>query len=119
MNDETPDGTRDIMAEGPISMATAARAVPVVDGRQVSPTTVWRWATRGVRGVRLECIRVGRRMCTSRAALFRFFHRLADVGPPVRPSARAGGSGAPPELMARDRVLAVESARAILDRARI
>ena len=45
-------------------------------GRKVATSTLYRWAKRGLRGVRLEVTQVGGTMCTSRAALRRFFNRL-------------------------------------------
>lgn len=41
-------------------------------------TTMWRWATKGVRGVRLEHVRFGRLIVTSREAIVRFSERLAE-----------------------------------------
>ena len=38
----------------------------------LNPTTVWRWATRGVRGVKLETMNIGARRFTSREAFERF-----------------------------------------------
>jgi Protein of unknown function (DUF1580) len=46
-------------------------------GGKLHSSTVWRWALRGVRGVKLEVIRVGGTLCTSMEALQRFFDRLA------------------------------------------
>ena len=50
----------DIRQEPVISMAEATTYVPRRrKGRKVSPGTVYRWASRGIRGVRLETIRIG------------------------------------------------------------
>ncbi len=40
---------------------------------------VYRWASRGLRGVKLEWVQVGGRRYTSREALNRFFERLTVV----------------------------------------
>lgn len=40
------------------------------------PTTVGRWATRGVRGIRLETVRIGGRLYTSAEAVQRFVAAL-------------------------------------------
>ena len=45
----------------------------------IHPCTVWRWIQKGVRGVRLEHIRVGRRILTSDEAVERFFFALAEA----------------------------------------
>lgn len=62
-------------------------------GRKPSFGCVWRWATRGCRGVRLETIRVGATLCTSKAALQRFCEALTaqdnsvnSPSPPIRTS---------------------------------
>jgi len=39
-------------------------------------STVYRWASRGLRGVRLEILQVGGSKCTSIEALQRFFENL-------------------------------------------
>ncbi|HUW30310.1 MAG TPA: DUF1580 domain-containing protein [Planctomycetota bacterium] len=49
-------------------------------GRKPAFSTVWRWALHGVRGVKLETLRVGGTLCTSREALQRFFDRLSEDG---------------------------------------
>jgi hypothetical protein len=50
-------------------------------GKKLSKATVFRWANPGVRGARLEVIRVGNMLCTSLPALQRFFERLAQREP--------------------------------------
>src|SRR5262245_53252899 len=66
--------------------AEAARRLPRLrSGRPVSPATLWRWASRGVRArdgqpVRLETIKIGGTTCTSLEALARFFARLSGEG---------------------------------------
>jgi hypothetical protein len=40
-------------------------------------STVWRWVTRGCRGVKLETIRIGARRYTSRSAVRRFVDELS------------------------------------------
>jgi hypothetical protein len=75
------------------SFAEAARRLPALRvGKPVSPSTVWRWTTRGVRArsgilVRLDAIKVGGTCCTSDEALLRFFRALsADDARPPAPS---------------------------------
>jgi hypothetical protein len=53
---------------------------------------LWRWAARGIRGVRLEVVRVGGTTWTSVEALGRFFAALngtAALPPTPTPSASA------------------------------
>ncbi len=55
-------------------LAAAARTVPGrKPGAGINPATVWRWAMRGVKGVRLETLLVGGTRYTSDEALQRFF----------------------------------------------
>src|SRR5690349_20185901 len=67
-------------------------------GRRIHPSTIYRWAIRGVRGVRLEAVRVGVTVCTTEGALQRYFTRLAAVGhslpatPTAFPAGDAGSS---------------------------
>jgi hypothetical protein len=48
-------------------------------GRPVHASCLFRWAKYGLRGVKLETIRIGGTLCTSRQALERFFARLAEL----------------------------------------
>lgn len=55
-------------------------------GRSIHYVTVHRWATRGVRGVRLETTWIGGRRFTSLQAVQRFIdHRNQRDGQPPRP----------------------------------
>ena len=62
-----------------ITLTEATRHLPKVDGKKVSVCTLWRWCRKGVRGAFLECVRVGRRICTTREAMLRFFTDLAKL----------------------------------------
>src|SRR3954470_15760057 len=62
-------------------------------GRKTHVSTLYRWATAGCRGVRLETVQIGATRCTSREALQRFFERLSsphqagpDVSGPAKPT---------------------------------
>jgi len=66
-----------IRADGPITIAEAAKFVPTSHGI-ASPDTLWRWIVIGKRGVRLDGARlVGKTWWTSRQALDRFWDELA------------------------------------------
>ena len=45
--------------------------------KELAPSTLWRWATKGLRGIKLEYLRVGGTMVSSREALNRFFVKLS------------------------------------------
>jgi hypothetical protein len=62
-----------------LPFAAAARRLPAMRaGRPVSPATLWRWTAHGVRGIKLESVKIGGTACTSLEALRRFFGRLDE-----------------------------------------
>ena len=65
--------------KGLISLTEATRIMPRLDGKKVSTCAVWRWARRGLRGVKLDYCRVGRRICVTHQALRQFFTRLTEL----------------------------------------
>jgi hypothetical protein len=70
----------DPISEALISFAEAARMVPRRrGGRGTHISTIYRWATLGIRGVVLESLQCGGGRATSREAMARFFARLTDV----------------------------------------
>jgi hypothetical protein len=71
------DPTRDEL----LTLPEAARTLPRLDGKRPSCTTIWRWCTKGVGPdrIRLEHIRMGRRVATTREALGRFMAATADA----------------------------------------
>ena len=72
----------DLRNEKLLSLTDAARAVPAIDGRRPHTSTIWRWCRRGIRGIRLEYLRLGHRVVTSEAAIGRFAQRLAEADTP-------------------------------------
>lgn len=73
----------DLRQEELLNLADAARALPLVRGKRLHVSSVWRWCRNGVNGVRLEYLRLGRRIFTSRAALARFAQLLAEADRPA------------------------------------
>ncbi len=70
-----------------ITLTEAAKRLPKLrTGRRVHPSTLWRWASRGLRGRKLETIRLGGRMCTSVNALNRFFAEAISRDDVEKPS---------------------------------
>ena len=61
-----------------MTLTEAAKLLPRVNGRRVAVSTLWRWCRKGLRGVHLEYLRMGRNIVTSRAALYRFFTGLVE-----------------------------------------
>ena len=54
-------------------------------GRRTHPSTCLRWVLRGVRGVRLEAVRLGGRWVTSLEALSRFGDRVTATAASAAP----------------------------------
>ena len=91
----------DIRTE-PLFSLTEATKLPCFQnrraGKRLNVSTIWRWATVGVRGVKLETIMAGGNRATSLEAIERFFEQLtlqADGGHVALPQsphlpARAG-----------------------------
>ncbi len=103
-----------------ITLTEAAKHLPKVDGKKVSICTIWRWCRVGLRGMCLEYVRVGRKICTTREAMLRFFSDLADQDEFISPDTRSQPrflKRSPLTTRQRQRVLA--EADAILERAGI
>ena len=61
-----------------LTFSEAAKKLPRLrSGRPLHATTLWRWATAGLRGVKLETVQVGGVRVTSAKALPRFFAQLS------------------------------------------
>lgn len=99
-----------------LSLTDATKAILPIDGKRPHVSTVWRWCRRGVRGVHLVYVRLGRRVGTSAEAFARFAQRPTDADarpdPPIprqQPKSRSG----------RARRRSIERANAALDKAGI
>lgn len=64
-------------AEEIFSLSEAAGRLPRINGRRPHVSTLWRWCRKGLKGVRLEYVRVGSKIAVSRQGLDRFFVELA------------------------------------------
>jgi hypothetical protein len=66
-----------------LSLSEAARSVPPLDGRTPHLASIWRWCRRGIRRggtlVKLDYVRVGRRIGIPPEALDKFFRELAEA----------------------------------------
>lgn len=62
-----------------LTFSEAASACPKVRGRRPSTVTLWRWATEGRRGIKLESVRIGRHMLTTETALNTFFNAVGSA----------------------------------------
>ena len=61
-----------ILSEEMLTMAEARREIAMLTRRPPDKATLHRWVHRGVGGVRLEAVRLGRQWFTSRQAITRF-----------------------------------------------
>jgi hypothetical protein len=87
-------GMIDLRTETVMSFAQAARLLPRRrTGKKPHVATLYRWAQRGCRGVRLEFIQVGGTRCTSGEALQRFCDALS------RPAASPPADGLSPSRL--------------------
>lgn len=59
------------------TISEATKKVPTTNGKRVGTATIWRWCTQGIRGVKLEHARFGRRIVISDESLDRFAVELA------------------------------------------
>lgn len=80
----------DVSSETLRTLPEAAKRLPRRRaGRPTNTATLYRWIAKGVRGVRLEAIRLGGGLVTSDEALQRFAERLTAPGAAaVSPTAR-------------------------------
>ena len=62
----------DVDNETLVEVIHAPREFPSIGGRRPHKATVYRWCTRGVRGVKLETLLIGGTLCTSVEAIRRF-----------------------------------------------
>ena len=108
----------DTTREKLLSLAEATHYIPATKDRRLIVSTIWRWCRQGVKGVRLEYVRVGRKMCTSHEAMSRFFAALAEA------DQNPTSSKSPPcrvrrERTPKERVRAINEAEASLEEAGI
>ncbi len=103
-----------------MSLTEATRIMPRINGRKPAISTLWRWCRKGLRGVKLEYLRYGRNIVTTRQALTRFFEALVDVDdqaadavcPPPKWVDR-------PPITSKARLRSLQEADAVLERAGI
>lgn len=72
----------DIANEQLLTLKDASSKLPRKNGKKIHHSTIFRWAQRGRRGIRLETIRLGRTIWTSLEALQRFADRLTEIESP-------------------------------------
>ena len=103
-----------------ITLTEAAKCLPKVNGKKPAVCTLWRWCRKGLRGIFLEYVRVGRKICTTREALLRFFTDLAEIDERIEPDRYAKPTSLKRRpITSRERQRALAEADAILEEAGI
>ena len=83
----------DPLADELLTLPQAAALFPRRrEGSRVSITTLWRWYTRGSRGVRLEVARVGGQVYTTRDAIRDFIQARSVADGAAVPQAPAAST---------------------------
>lgn len=67
------DSARRVLCEDTLTLPEAAKVVAEILGHRPDRSSLYRWCMRGVKGVKLDHVRIGNRVVTSRQALTRFF----------------------------------------------
>lgn len=76
----------DLRSEDVVTIAEAVQGLPPhQNGRKIHISTIYRWISRGIHGVRLESLKLGRRLVTSHEAIQRFAERLSEPRGPGSP----------------------------------
>jgi len=101
-----------------ITLTEAAKCLPKVNGKKPAVCTLWRWCRKGLRGISLEYVRVGRKICTTREALLRLFTDLAEIDDRVEPDRYVKPTSLKrTPITSRERHRALAEADAILEEA--
>ena len=83
----------DTSTENLIALRDVPRCLPPrSNGKRLHISAVYRWSLRGIRGVRLETVKVGGTTYTSREAIQRFSERMSGTEPAaqlINPVSRA------------------------------
>jgi len=69
----------DALNEELLTFGQAARRARPKDSRPAAPSTIWRWHSKGIAGVRLETVCLGGTRYTSSEALQRFFDAVTQA----------------------------------------
>ena len=74
-----------IAHERPMTLPAAAKEFGRISGRTPHVATVWRWCSRGVRGVRLESLVIGGTRLVTQDAIDRFLAATNGKGATANP----------------------------------
>jgi hypothetical protein len=82
----------DVQTESVFPLSEVPSKLPRMrSGKKIHIATIHRWVGRGLRGIKLEVVRIGATRCTSMEALQRFFNALSQAdGIVATPNRKAG-----------------------------
>lgn len=69
-----------VLTEDVITLQDARSELRHFLGRRPDKATLYRWCLRGIKGVKLEHVRIGNRILTSRQAITRFIEERSAKG---------------------------------------
>ncbi len=99
-------GLSHLQQDSPLSLSEAAAMIGRSCGKKPSASTCSRWVLKGVRGVRLEAVRIGGKFYTTTVAVNEFINQLSRV------SQSTGVSVAPSRPPEQQKCCTTESRRA-------
>ena len=73
-----PTNVQRVLSEDVLCLKDARKELALLLGHHPDKTTLYRWCLRGVGGEKLEHVRIGNRILTSRQALTRFIERRSS-----------------------------------------
>lgn len=100
-----------------MTLTELAKILPMVNGKRVNNSTLWRWCRKGRHGITLEYLRMGAKIVTTQEAVHRFFTVLTEHDEKKDQSYTPKPKKKSRSAAARQREL--ENAREILVRAKI
>ncbi len=74
-------GLSELRQDSSLSLPEAAAMIGKYCGKKPSASTCSRWVIKGVRGVRLEAVRIGGKFYTTAVAVHDFVNQLSNVRP--------------------------------------
>lgn len=69
-----------LLTEEVITLSEARNFLPEIQGcKRPCVSTIWRWTLRGIGGVKLETVKIGSRIVTSKQAVTRFISATSKI----------------------------------------
>jgi hypothetical protein len=98
MTTATTHDTTNLLDE---DLVSPADGVEELTGERPAPTTCWRWISKGLRGHKLESVKVMGRTYTSHQAIRRWLAAVESTRTEAQAAARDDGTGDRPEHIQR------------------